>query len=95
VILEINGTFIHHVAFRDAFTTGGLVIRLRVQWALPLPLSLLQILCRSIRVREGKVVIVSKVVASKVVVVKKAVTGKLMHEAGSKVLRYIRVPSLH
>jgi hypothetical protein len=37
---------------------------------------------------------VSKVVASKVVVVKKAVTasGKLMHEADSKVMRYI--PSL-
>jgi hypothetical protein len=40
-----------------------------------------------------KVVIVSKVAASKVVVVKKDVTGKLMHEADSKVLRYI--PSLH
>jgi poly-gamma-glutamate capsule biosynthesis protein CapA/YwtB (metallophosphatase superfamily) len=62
----------------------------------PLTLSLLQILCRTIRVREGKVPVVASkvtVVASKVVVVKKAVTGKLMHEADSKVLRYI--PSLH
>jgi hypothetical protein len=63
-----------------------------VQIPLPLPLSVLQILCGgSIRVRNSKVVVVIskaywQVVASKVVVVKKAVTGKLMHEADRKVL---------
>jgi hypothetical protein len=62
----------------------------------PMTLSLLQleIFCRSIRVREGKMpVVVIKVVVSKVVVIKKAVTGKLMLDADIKVLRYI--PSLH
>jgi hypothetical protein len=61
---------------------------------LPLPRTLLQILCGSIRVNV--VVVVSKVVpvvTSKVpvVVVKKAVTGKLMHAADGKVLKYIIV----
>jgi hypothetical protein len=56
-----------------------------IQWALPLALALLQILCGRIRVRsvwKSKVEVVSKVVPRKVpmVVVKKAVTGKLMHE---------------
>jgi hypothetical protein len=60
---------------------------------LPLPRTLLQILCGSIRVRSlwksNVVVVVSKVVP--VVVVKKAVTGKLMHAADRKVLKYIIV----
>jgi hypothetical protein len=63
-----------------------------MQMPLPLPLSVVQILCGSIRVRSlrnSKVVVVinkAQVVASKVVVVKKTVTGKLKHEADSKVL---------
>jgi hypothetical protein len=65
-----------------------------IQWALLL-MMLLQIVCGSVRVRNVwkiKVVVVSKVVVTSkvpVVVVKKAVTGKLIHAADGKVLKYI------
>jgi hypothetical protein len=57
-----------------------LKLNFELQMPLPMPLSVIQILCGSIRIR-------STVVASKVVVVKKAGTGKLMHEADN--LMYI------
>jgi hypothetical protein len=57
-----------------------LKLNFELQMPLPMPLSVIQILCGSIRIR-------STVVASKVVVVKKAVTRKLVHEADN--LMYI------